>query len=108
MFNADGLAKRGLLVRLLVMPGHVEDGKKILDWIRHEISPDCYVHIMEQYRPTHLVGKGELWARKGFKGVMKYEEIDRPATREEVGELRQYAASIGLWRFEEPPRYEQA
>lgn len=104
VFDASGLAKRGVLMRHLAMPGLVEEGKQVLSWTAHDLSRDTYVHIMEQYRPHHLVGKGEIRARGG---VTTYPEIDRPVQREEVAELRRHAEEVGLWRFEEPPRWEQ-
>jgi uncharacterized Fe-S radical SAM superfamily protein PflX len=58
---------------------------------------------MEQYSPRHLVGSGEHRSRDGWTS---YKEINRPVSSEEVQQLRQYARSIGLWRFEEAPRYE--
>ena len=75
VFDANGLAKRGLLVRHLVMPSYVDEGKLIMEYLAKEISKDTYVNIMEQYRPTFTVGKGEKRSRDGFT---KYEEIDRP------------------------------
>mmetsp|Transcript_19597 Transcript_19597/g.35341 ORF Transcript_19597/g.35341 Transcript_19597/m.35341 type:complete len:350 (-) Transcript_19597:456-1505(-) len=97
-FNPDGVAQNGLLVRHLVMPSLVEEGKAIMKWISDEISKDTYVHLMEQYRPDHLVGKGEVRSRGGFT---KYDEINRPASKEEITVLRAYAGEVGLWRFEE-------
>lgn len=35
----------------------------------------------------------------------RYEEIDRPVSNEEVDELRAHARRVGLWRFEEAPRW---
>ena len=75
VFDANGLAKRGLLVRHLVMPSYVDEGKLIMEYLAKEISKDTYVNIMEQYRPTFTVGKGEKRSRVGFT---KYDEIDRP------------------------------
>ncbi|WIA40873.1 hypothetical protein OEZ86_004539 [Tetradesmus obliquus] len=103
VFSPDGLAKRGLLLRHLVMPGLVDEGKAILDWVVMELGRDTYVHIMEQYSPRHLVGSGEQRSRQGWDS---YEDINRPVSSDEVQQLRQYARSIGLWRFEEAPRYE--
>ena len=54
-FIISGLAKQGLLVRHLVMPGLVDEGKQILKFLADEISTDTYVNIMEQYRPTFKV-----------------------------------------------------
>ena len=50
VFDEHGLAKRGLLVRHLVMPNHVDEGKRILQFLAEEISTDTYVNVMEQYR----------------------------------------------------------
>lgn len=98
VFNADGLAKRGLLVRHLVMPNYVEEAKNIMSFISNEVSKDTYVNIMEQYRPTFTVGKGEKRARTGFD---KYEEIDRPVQDSEMDLVRTHAEEVGLWRFED-------
>ncbi len=90
-FGDDGLARRGLLVRHLLMPNHVDDASKIFKWLAEEISQDTYVNIMDQYRPQHQVG--------GCGG--KYDAIDR---RPSAGELdRAFAAArqAGLWRFDE-------
>ncbi|XP_040567922.1 uncharacterized protein [Lepeophtheirus salmonis] len=59
VFDSSGLAKQGLLVRHLVMPNYVDEAAKIMHFLSEEISKDTYVHIMEQYRPDFLVGKGE-------------------------------------------------
>lgn len=48
MFTADGLAARGLLLRHLVMPGLLAEGKAILDWVVRTLGRDTFVHIMEQ------------------------------------------------------------
>lgn len=50
VFDEHGLAKRGLLVRHLVMPNLVEEGKQILKFLAEEVSKDTYVNVMEQYR----------------------------------------------------------
>jgi len=52
----NGLAKRGLLVRHLVMPGCLDDTKQILRFVAQEISPNTYINIMDQYRPMGEVG----------------------------------------------------
>ena len=97
-FNANGIAQKGLLVRHLVMPSYVDEGKSIMSFLAKEVSKDTYVNIMEQYRPTFVVGKGEKRARHGFT---KYEEIDRPIESSEHDEIRIHAMQEGLWRFED-------
>ena len=77
--------------------GYVEEAKQILSWL-HSLSPDIYVNVMEQYRPTHKVGVGEQRVREGFT---KYEDIDRYVEMSEVDQVRQHARDIGLWRLED-------
>src|SRR5262249_36686448 len=49
------LARRGLLVRHLLMPGALEDAAHILEWLAREISPATYVNVMDQYSPNGMV-----------------------------------------------------
>jgi putative pyruvate formate lyase activating enzyme len=49
----DGIALRGLLVRHLVMPGHPEDSREILEFLAEEVSTRTYVNVMAQYRPCY-------------------------------------------------------
>tara|TARA_B100000315_G_scaffold260350_1_gene321057 strand:- start:2443 stop:3336 length:894 start_codon:yes stop_codon:yes gene_type:complete len=80
----DGLANRGLLIRHLVLPNKLAGSFKVLDFIKNEISPDCYVNIMNQYYPCH----------KAFSN----EKISRNITINEYNEVIDYAKSIGLHR----------
>jgi len=93
-FGPDGIARRGLLVRHLVMPGLVEESKQIVRWLASEVSKDTYLNIMGQYRPQYLVG------RRSGDGKVKYEAINRPPTYRELSEVRRAAEEAGLWRFD--------
>ena len=86
-FDEHGLAKRGLLVRHLVMPGLLDETRAILRFLASEISPNTFVNIMAQYRPW-----GEVSAEK-------YAEINRPITRDEYRAALDAAREAGLWRF---------
>ena len=48
-----GIARRGLLVRHLVMPNQVDQSIAILDFLADEIAPNTYVNVMPQYRPMY-------------------------------------------------------
>jgi putative pyruvate formate lyase activating enzyme len=50
---SEGLALRGLLVRILVLPGHVEEAESILGWIADTLGPETHVSLMGQYYPAH-------------------------------------------------------
>lgn len=88
-FGNDGLARRGLLVRHLVMPHFVDDSRRIFEWLADEISPDTFVNIMDQYRPQHQVGRYD-----------KYETINRRPSGEELDQAYTAARQAGLWRFD--------
>ena len=94
-FGPNGLARRGVLVRHLVMPGQTEEATAIFRWLSERISPDTYVNIMGQYRPDYQVGD---IARNGEK---KYVEIDFRPEPDELLHARQAAREAGLWRFDE-------
>jgi putative pyruvate formate lyase activating enzyme len=52
-FGEDGLLKRGLLVRLLVLPNDIAEIEKSLRWIRDELSPKTAISLMAQYYATN-------------------------------------------------------
>jgi len=52
-FGEDGLLKRGLLIRLLVLPNGIADIESNLRWIRDELSPKTAISLMAQYYATN-------------------------------------------------------
>ncbi|BCO08750.1 radical SAM protein [Desulfolithobacter dissulfuricans] len=83
----DGLARRGLLVRHLVMPGMLDETGAILSWLAEEISPATYINIMDQYHPC---GQAH-----------RYPEIDRPLRPGEYAEALELARQAGLTRLDQ-------
>jgi len=59
-----GIARRGLIVRHLVMPGMAHDSEKILRFVAEELSVDTYVNVMEQYRPCFQAARSPEIARR--------------------------------------------
>jgi putative pyruvate formate lyase activating enzyme len=117
-FTADGIAKKGVLVRHLVMPGKEDEGKEIMKWLAENVSKDMMVHIMEQYFPRAHVGKerrgnkiadvaepGGVAALPAAKKDVRYGEINRPVDLSEVSAVRRAAEEAGLWRFVEAARH---
>ncbi len=84
VIGEDGLAKRGVLIRHLVLPNDVAGSKRVMEFIAGELSKDAWVNIMEQYYPTY-----RAW---------EYPEISRRITSEEYWEVVEYAASLGIHR----------
>ncbi|KAF2973465.1 hypothetical protein GQX73_g17 [Xylaria multiplex] len=116
-FTGDGIAKKGLLVRHLVMPGQEDEAKEIVKFIADSVSRDTFINIMEQYRPNAHVGKPKRRAKGNSSdpedgqgdeggGGVRYAEINRPVTTDEISAVRKAAESVGLWRFCDPPRHD--
>ena len=53
VFSDDGLLKRGLVIRLLVLPNDIGSIRESIEWIRDELSPRVAISLMAQYYPTH-------------------------------------------------------
>ncbi|KAF2180011.1 hypothetical protein K469DRAFT_593521 [Zopfia rhizophila CBS 207.26] len=118
-FTADGIARKGVLVRHLVMPGKEDEGKEIVRWLAENVSKDIMVHIMEQYFPRAHVGKlrrsgvkdedvvesGGVKSSSESKTKVRYEDINRPVDLNEVSSVRQAAEEAGLWRFVEAAKH---
>ncbi len=63
-FNEEGIMTSGLIVRHLVLPGNITQTKKILEWIKNNLSKEIYVSIMAQYFPTYKAKEDKLLNRK--------------------------------------------
>ncbi len=87
-FDDNGLARRGILLRHLVMPGGLDETREIMRFIAEEISPDTYVNVMAQYSPAGKVSDP------------RYSEINRPVYPQEVSEAYRIAREAGLHRFD--------
>jgi len=93
-FDAHGVAKRGLLIRHLVMPGGVAGTREIMQWIARELSPTTFVNVMAQFYPAGKVSRAE------------YVEIDRRITPREYEQALEDAWRAGLQRLDpRRPRY---
>jgi putative pyruvate formate lyase activating enzyme len=84
VINDAGIAEQGLLIRHLVMPNMLDYTKRVLDFIRQEISEDAFVNVMAQYHPCHRASE--------------YEELGRRVSGAEYADAVSYARAIGLRR----------
>lgn len=89
VLDEDGLARRGVLVRHLVMPGGLDETRQILEWLARELGPETYVNLMDQYYPA------------GKVSATTFPEINRRLTSYEFQEARRMAADLGLKRLDE-------
>ncbi len=90
-FDEEGLARRGVLVRHLVMPGMPEETERILRFLAQEVAPDTYVNVMAQSRPANKVSNRH------------YQEIHRTLNRQEYRQAIALAQELGLRLDERQP-----
>ena len=80
VIGEDGLMKKGMIVRHLVLPGHIDETKKVLIWIKRAL-PEAWLSLMAQYTP--------------FGDAFKYPPLDRMLTEEEYEAAVEIAESLG-------------
>ncbi len=82
----NGLLKRGVLIRHLLLPGRLREAKGVMDWVAEHFAPgEVLFSLMGQYVP---------WGR-----AAEYPEIDRKVRRSEVRAAEEYMAALGLEGF---------
>jgi len=86
VIDKDGLAKRGLLIRHLILPEGISDTEAVLSFIAKNISLNTYLNIMDQYRPA-------------FKAV-QHPPLDRACRADEFREAIKLALSYGFQRID--------
>ncbi len=64
VLDGDGIARRGLIIRHLVLPGGLADTAGVLRWIATELSPQVHVSVMDQYFPAYHAFGDPLLGRK--------------------------------------------
>jgi putative pyruvate formate lyase activating enzyme len=79
-----GLARRGVILRHLVMPGMLDETEAILRFVAEELGTGTYVNLMAQYYPSGRVGREE------------FAELDRRLFREEYEQALAIADDLGL------------
>ena len=77
----NGIMQKGLIVRHLVLPGHVEESKKIIKYLYDTYKNNIYISIMNQFTPVNKTN---------------YNNLNRPVTEEEYDEVVNYAYDIGV------------
>lgn len=86
VYDADGLLKRGVIIRHLLLPGQLGGAKQVMDWVARRFEPgQVLFSLMSQYTP---------WGR-----AAQYPEIDRTLRRSEIRAARQYMEALGLDGF---------
>jgi putative pyruvate formate lyase activating enzyme len=53
VIDGEGIMKRGIIIRHLVLPNKLAGTKEVLEWIAKNLSPHVYISLMSQYFPAH-------------------------------------------------------
>ncbi len=80
--DENGLIKRGLIIRHLILPNEIENSKKVLKWIIDNIGKKVYVSIMAQYFPTYK--------------AKNISELNRKINKDEYKKIEEYIYKIGI------------
>jgi putative pyruvate formate lyase activating enzyme len=86
LIDENGLARRGLLVRHLVLPNNLGGAQEIFQFLAEEISKETYLNIMGQYRPSYHASK--------------FPKLRRSITPQEYQSTVEQAGAAGLHRLD--------
>ena len=83
IFDEDGLIKRGVVVRHLILPGYTDDSKAVIDYLFNTYGDNIYISIMNQYTPLSAQ-------------LASFPELDRTLTDAEYDEVVDFAVDLGV------------
>lgn len=83
VFDEKGFIKSGVIVRQLLLPGHVKDAKAIIKYLYETYSDKIYISMMSQYTPMPQI-------------AANYPELNRRVTKREYDSLINYAIDLGV------------
>lgn len=82
VFDREGMMQKGTLIRHLLLPGHVENSKKVARYLLETYGEDVFISLMNQYTPVRY--------------IEEYPELNRRVTKREYARLVDYALEAGL------------
>lgn len=82
VFDDEGIIQKGVIVRVLVLPGQTDEAKRIIKYLYDRYKDDIFISIMSQYTPC--------------TNLEKYPEINRKLTQQEYDDVVDFAVELGL------------
>ena len=82
VFDDEGIVQKGVIVRVLVLPGCTDEAKQIIEYLYTTYGDDIFISIMSQYTPC--------------TNLEKYPEINRKLTQQEYDDVVDFAVELGL------------
>jgi len=75
-FDENGIMKKGLIVRHMILPNYIKNSKGVIKWIKENLGRNTIISIMAQYFPTYK--------------AKDYPKINRKITKEELEQIEEY------------------
>lgn len=82
VFDEEGMMKKGVIVRHLMLPGHLDDTKNVLRWLYENLGDSVWISIMNQYTP--------------LCSDERFPELSRTVSDEEYSEAIDFALELGI------------
>ena len=82
IFDENGIMKKGIIVRHLILPGLVNDSKSIINYLYNTYDDDIFISIMNQYTP--------------LEHVKNNKSLNRTITEQEYNEVINYSIGLGV------------
>ena len=82
VFDENNLIRKGLIIRHLVLPNHIDNSKEVLLWIKENLPQNVYVSLMAQYFPTYK--------------AKNIEDLNRKLSQEEFEEIKNYLEELDI------------
>lgn len=75
-FDSEGIMKRGLIIRHMILPNNIQNTKDVIKWVKENLGKETIISVMAQYFPTHKANE--------------YSELNRKLIIEELQEVEEY------------------
>ena len=82
VFDENGIMQKGMIIRHLILPNHIQNTKHVLKWIKENMPEGTYVSVMAQYFPTYKAKEDE--------------SINRKINQKEYDEVEEYLSELNL------------
>lgn len=82
IYNEEGILQKGVIIRHLVLPNHLQNSKQVLKLIKNSFGKNIYISVMAQYFPCYK--------------AKELEDINRKLTEEEFSEIENFVYDLNL------------
>jgi len=82
IFDEEGIIKKGMIIRNMILPNNVKNTKNVLDSIKELFGTDIYISVMAQYFPSYMAKEDT--------------EINRKITKKELKSVEEYMFKLGF------------